>query len=94
MQRPKSPNYFYLSPSSEVKEALNSTSQPIRDILLLKCKATIEELQQEIESLQRSKVYLEEKCSKNEGEILENEKNIKEVNYLREKAEGKRGMMG
>jgi predicted nuclease with TOPRIM domain len=88
MQRPKSPNYFYLSPSTEAKEPALSSAQPIRDILLLKCKATIEELQQEIESLQRNKAFLEEKCSRNEAEVLEKEKNLKEVSYLKEKAEG------
>lgn len=64
------------------------STQPMRDVLLIKCKTSIEELQQEIESLQRNKSHLEEKCSKAEYDYLEKEKALKDERYMRDKAEG------
>jgi len=60
----------------------------MRDVLLLKCKSAIEELHQEIEDLQRSKLALEEKNSKLDKELIEKDNYLKQERYFKEKLEG------
>ena len=56
-------------------------------MLLFKCKATIEELQGELEQTQKLKVSLEEKVNRLEKENMEKSDMISQEKFMKEKIE-------
>ncbi len=58
-----------------------------RDLLLFKCKATIEELQNELEAIQKEKRTLEEKNQKIERENIEKNEIANREKFEKEKFE-------
>lgn len=80
------------SANVDLKENQQSPGLFSRDLLLFKCKATIEELQTELEAMSKSKITLEEKCSRFEKDLQEKSDQLSQERFLKEKIE-RRGFL-
>ena len=66
-----------------------NTGHGMRDILLMKCKQTIEELHLEIEELKKARATAEDTASRLEHDMIDKESTIRDLAHRNEKLVGK-----